>query len=203
LKVDFNNDSIPGMVTVEKAARFVRQPVLGLSLLLLAAACSADSAGSSSGDSSGVFVAYAQNFNGFHSWSSAPATSKGGVGDGLHGAGPLRVYWNENPPHGSMSFPVGTIIVKETEEADVTQRTIFAMAKRGGAFNSGGANGWEWFSLQNNADGSVEWPPLWRGPIAPGTETYASQPIGDCNGCHEQAVANDYVWDTALQLSHF
>ena len=124
------------------------------------------------------------------------------AGDGLHGIGPLQVYWNQSPPHGSTAFPVGTIIVKETEEADITQRIVFAMVKRGDGYNSGGANGWEWFSLQNDADGcTVEI--LWRGPLAPIGETYANQAIGDCNGCHGLASANDYVWDDALQLSSF
>lgn len=146
-------------------------------------------------------VAYASSFDCFQSWSSAAAVSQNDAGDGLHGVGPLQVYWNQSPPHGSTSFPVGTIIVKETEEADVTQRIVFAMVKRGNGFNSGGADGWEWFSLQNNADGSVNI--LWRGVVAPAGETYANQAIGNCNGCHNGAAANDDVWDEALQLSSF
>jgi hypothetical protein len=35
------------------------------------------------------------------------------------------------------------------------------------------------------------------------TESYGGTPVGNCNGCHEQVVDNDYVWDTALQLSNF
>jgi hypothetical protein len=146
-------------------------------------------------------VAYAQNFDNFHNWSNAPASAKDDAGDGLHGVGPLHVYWNPPPPKGSKSFPVCTIIVKETEQADVTQRTVFAMVKRGDPFNSGGAAGWEWFSLQDNADGSVNI--LWRGVVAPPGQTYADQAIGDCNGCHAIAAGNDYVWDSALQLSNF
>jgi hypothetical protein len=149
-----------------------------------------------------VFIAYESSFAGFHSWSSAPATAPDDASDGLHGVGPLRVYLNEAPPHRAKSFPVGTIIVKETEEADVTQRTVFAMVKRGGGFNSadGGALDWEWFSLRNNSDGTVT--QLWRN--APqSSDSYAGQPIGDCNGCHFAARENDYVWDTALELSRF
>ena len=157
---------------------------------------------SNGGDASdaGAFEANLSSFDGFHGWSSATATAPNGASDGLH-VGPLKVYWNASPPSGSTSFPVGTIIVKESEQADVTARTVFAMVKNGGSENSSGAIGWEWFSLQNNADGSVNL--LWRGVVAPAGETYANQAIGDCNGCHELAKKNDYVWDTALQLSKF
>jgi hypothetical protein len=180
-------------------------------LLLLAAACSSAAATSSSGGCPAAgsgngsppteFVAYASSFDCFQSWSSAPAVAPDDAGDGLHGVGSLQVYWNQTPPHGSTSFPVGTIVVKETQEADPTQRIVFAMVKRGNGYNSGGASGWEWFSLQNNTDGSVNI--LWRGVVAPAGETYANQQIGDCNGCHTAASANDDVWDEALQLSSF
>jgi len=147
------------------------------------------------------FVPNETTFNGFHDWPTAAATAPGDASDGLHGVGPLEVYWNHSPPHGSTSFPVGTIIVKESEEADPTQRIVFAMVKRGGGFNAAGARGWEWFSLSNNADGTVM--PLWGGLAAPIGQTYANQPIGDCNGCHAQVSSNDYVWDSALQLANF
>jgi Cytochrome P460 len=174
-----------------------------LRILAIAPLClSCGSASDASSDSGAptVFVAYASSFDGFHAWSSAPATSDTDAGDGLH-VGPLRVYWNAPPPHGSASFPVGTIIVKESEQTDVTQRTVFAMVKRGGGYNASGANGWEWFSLQDQTDGSVTI--LWDLPVPPPGETYANQPIGDCNGCHALAKSNDYVWDSALQLSKF
>jgi hypothetical protein len=73
------------------------------------------------------------------------------------------------------------------------------MAKRGCGFNNN--LDWEWFSLQNNSDGTVLI--LWRGTLPPPGQTYSGKPIGDCNGCHTMAVDNDFVWDTALQLSKF
>ncbi len=146
-------------------------------------------------------------FTGFCKWSSAPATAADDGGDGIHGLGPLTVYWNESPPHGSHEFPVGTIVLKESNQTDPTQRVVFAMVKRqprGTGYNSadaGGADGWEWWSVTDNGDCTVT--RLWRGPAPQGTESYAGMPAGDCNGCHTKAVNNDYVWDTALQLSHF
>jgi hypothetical protein len=145
-------------------------------------------------------VVVGADFNGFCNWSSAPATAPGDASDGIHGLGPLVVYWKQPPPHGSPSFPVGTLIVKESQETDVTKRTVFAMAKVGGSYNSDGAPGWEWFSFAHNADCSVT--TLWSGPAAPPGETYSGMPVGNCNGCHESAD-NDFVWDTALQLSNF
>jgi hypothetical protein len=150
-----------------------------------------------------MFLPSAQSFDNFQNWQNKPATSKDDAGDGLH-VGPLEVYWNQSPPHGATSFPVGTIIVKESEETDVTARTVFAMVKVGGAYNDGpgGAKGWEWFSLHNNGDGSVT--VLWSAIQPPALESYAGQPIGDCNGCHSgAATTNDYVWDSALQLASF
>ncbi len=44
---------------------------------------------------------------------------------------------------------------------------------------------------------------LWRGIQPPPTETYSANTALDCNTCHGMASANDYVWDTALELSGF
>jgi hypothetical protein len=141
------------------------------------------------------------NFDNFCAWSAAEATTSTDASDGLHGAlGPLRVFWNQSPSHGSSVFPAGTIIVKASEEADPTARTIFAMAKVGGGYNATGAVNWEFFSLKENADCSVV--VLWSN-TPPANETYAGLPVGDCNGCHMQVSDNDYVWDSALQLTNF
>jgi hypothetical protein len=152
-----------------------------------------------------IFIAQLSDFVGFCHWSNAVATAPGDAGDGIHGLGPLRVYWNQSPPHGSTSFPVGTIIVKESQQSDPSQRVAFAMVKRGAGYNAGpgGAVGWEWFSLQDQGDCSFGTTPLWRDPAPPIGESYAGMPVGDCNGCHSLVSDNDYVWDTALSLSHF
>jgi hypothetical protein len=172
--------------------------------LVLAAGAACSSSGDSADAGAGMYLASAASFDNFLSWQNKPASSKGDdAGDGLHGVGPLEVYWNQSPPHGATSFPVGTVIVKETEETDVTARTVFAMVKVGAGYNDGpgGAKGWEWFSLHNNGDGSVT--VLWQGLQPQAGQTYANQPIGDCNGCHTGAASNDYVWDDALQLTNF
>ena len=197
VKINFIMGALPAALLAAAACASSATP---------AASSSCSAVGGASGEGDGAapaeFVAYASSFDGFHGWSTAPATAENYAGDGLHGVGPMEAYWNQSPSHGSASFPVCTIIVKETQESDVTQRIVFAMVKRGGGYNAPpGANGWEWFSLQNNADGSVII--LWRGLVAPPGQTYANQAIGDCNGCHTLAAANDSVWDSALSLSNF
>src|ERR1700690_545265 len=183
-------------------------PRLVLALCAFAAGCNAG--GATPTADGGIFVAYASDFRNFHDWPSAsavPAPTLPAIdgGDGVDAGAPtdggvhklpLTVYWHwMQPPHGSTSFPLRTLIVKETSEADPTARKVFAMAKRGGDFNDPGAVNWEWFELQNAADGSVTI--NWRG-VGPGsgsTDFYAGDPQ-ICNNCHGIALANDYVWSS-------
>jgi hypothetical protein len=151
-----------------------------------------------------VFVAQATDFTGFCRWSSADATPARASPFGIHGAQAMTVYWNAPPPHGADEFPVGTMILKESEQPDASDRIVFAMVKREprvGGYDDGGSDGWEWFSLQDEGDCSVE--VLWRGPASPVITTYTDLLTGDCNGCHGGIPDNDFVWDTALQLSRF
>jgi hypothetical protein len=186
---------------------------LALVLAPLCVGCGAAGAGASPG---GTFTAFATDFEGFHAWPSAPATPAstlpavdggdgvdgGALGDGGIHALPLTVYWKQAPPAGSAVFPVGTIIAKETAEAAPTARKIFAMVKRGGNFNPTGAIDWEWFELQNTADGGVVI--NWRGygPPSGSSDIYGGDPT-ICNTCHLIAARNDDVWSSALQLTNF
>jgi hypothetical protein len=169
---------------------------------LTAVGCSAGPTAPGADDSE-LFIAQPSSFSGFCSWKSAPATTTDNdAGDGIHGLGPLTVYWNQSPPHGATSFPNGTIIVKADENADPTQRIIFAMVKRGGDFNATGAVGWDWYSLQQTTAACDMIDVLWSGTVAPQGESYAGTPVGNCNDCHTK-TSNDAVWDSALQLSNF
>ncbi len=191
--------------------------IAGACRLLVAAAFGALAAGCSGGsqtsglDGGGPFIAFAGDFKGFHDWpnqaDATPAPSLPGVdaGSGADGgvhAGPEREYWNRNPPSGSTAFPIGTIVVKETQEADPTARHVFAMAKRGAGFNSAGAVNWEFYELTNRADGtvSVQWQGY--GPTSATTDIYGGDP-NVCNDCHRKAMSNDYVFGAALQLASF
>lgn len=144
-----------------------------------------------------VFVALPSTFDGFHAWPSVRAVPPPGVDAGLHGAGEWTAYIERRPPAMSASFPIGTIIVKESSDPDPRKRTVFAMVKRGGGYNAQGAVGWEWFELTN---GPNDEPQLkWRGTGPPSGEMYGGDPNG-CNGCHAGAKQNDWVWTAALSL---
>jgi hypothetical protein len=178
-------------------ARVLRS--LAMFALLSAPACGSTSSGDE-GDKPATFLPFEDAFQGYHDWKSMPATAKDGPPDPLH-MGPLTVYINKVPPANSSEFPPGTIIVKETNEADVTKRKVFAMAKRGGDFNKTGAVGWEWFELENKANGYVT--EKWRGLGPPKGESYGGDKNGGCNGCHKKAESNDFIWSDGLQLSSF
>lgn len=169
--------------------------------LALACGCSSDS--SAVVDAGGTGLIYAQAFYGFHDWYSVPAVGPPGMVDAVHTTQPLTAYINHLPPHGSTTFPLGTIIVKEVSAGDLTTRQIFAMWKRGDDFNSAGAVDWEWFELQNTDNPALPVTIVWRGfgPLS-STDSYGGNP-NTCNDCHEGAQVNDYVWTQALQLSSF
>ncbi|HZL21294.1 MAG TPA: hypothetical protein VFG23_26405 [Polyangia bacterium] len=195
---------------------------LGLGGGLSAGGCAAKQPEATDGT---VFIATISDFQDFQSWHSAPAMPATTLppidgGDGVDAgtvtpdagtvtpdAGavhvlPLTVYWNNPPPHGSTTFPVGTIIVKETSETDPTARKIFAMVKRGGDFDPNGAVNWEWYELYFDANGNVDANWYGVGPNGGSTDPYAANP-NICNACHLKAAANDDVWSSALQLSNF
>ena len=190
-------------------------------LLALAATLTQGCGGGEQAAAPTQFVAFASDFAGFHTWASAPATPSanlpsvpgdgvvipdagsadaGGTDGGVHHL-PLTVYWNHAPAPGSTTFPIGTIIVKETDEADPAQRQVFAMAKRGADFNASGAVGWEWFELENANAGTVVIKWHGYGPTST-TDKYGGNPHV-CNDCHALAASNDYVWSSAVQLSNF
>jgi len=185
-----------------------RSGVVGVCVLvgagaIVSGACSSGGAATGPDASCDEFLAPSDGtaFNNFCNWNSAPAMNSEDAGDGVHSGGPLTVYWNNSPHHGSTTFPKGTIILKESQESNSSMRTAFAMVNRGCGYNADGATNWEWWSLADN--GNCTMTMLWRGPVPLMTEVYSGKPAGDCNGCHGMVVDNDYVWDTALQLSNF
>jgi hypothetical protein len=146
---------------------------------------------------SGVFVAVASDFRGFHSWDSYDVTA-GAALAGIHDGSTVTEYLIEAPPHGSKEFPIGTIIVKEATGGTIAHE-LFAMVKRGGGFNDG-APGWEWFDLSPTKDDSVAI--VWRGFGPPVGDTYGGDASAGCNTCHT-ACGNDAVCAKPLALSNF
>jgi len=137
------------------------------------------------------FIAFTRDFDGFRSWPHVDVYPDAGPGDPAHVESHLVEYINAPPPAGATEFPVKTIIIKEGLSAAGSR--LFAMVKRGGGYNGGGARGWEWFELSEpSGPGS---PPLilWRGTTPPITETYGGNVNADCNACHVKA-ARDAVF---------
>jgi hypothetical protein len=141
------------------------------------------------------FKADTGDFLGYHSWPLTTSYDDPAVAGSPHTSGPRQVYLNQAPPHGATEFPVGTIIVKDIGPGPATADVTFAMVKDGCGFNADGAVGWEWYDLQNNADGSVTI--LWHGSEPPPGQTYSGDPTA-CNTCHGQTTDNDSVnaWPT-------
>jgi hypothetical protein len=168
----------------------------GLVLASLAA-CSSGSGGSTAATCPQLING---DFDGYSSWTEYSFTGTAIAGS-PHTSGPRRVYLNHKPPHGSTSFPVGTIIVKEIGAPPASQDSVFAMVKVGDNCNSDGAVGWEWAELNVDAmSGAVGI--TWSGTVAPPGQSYSGDPTA-CNTCHGLAKSNDYVQSNALLLSNF
>jgi hypothetical protein len=194
----------------------IRLPALAVPLAasLVALSCSGSDAGSEQGSGSclgtlpetssappvgSTYLAFAQDFHGYHDWPSYDVSEDADL-VGIHDGSLVTEYINRLPPAGSSEFPLGTLVVKEATGGTIPHE-IFAMAKRGGGFNET-ATGWEWFELENLdcADDRVKL--IWRGVGPPIGEMYGGDPNGGCNGCHA-ACGNDAVCAKALQLAKF
>jgi Cytochrome P460 len=151
-----------------------------------------------------TFIALERDFQGFERWPKVDLSERKAVVE-THESGEAHEYINHLPQKGSRTFPVGTILMKtvtssHTVEGGKARGTeIFAMVKRGGAYNGRGARGWEWLELARRDDGSLGI--VWRGVNPPTGEGYSGDPLGGCNGCHQMATHNDYVHAPALTLS--
>jgi hypothetical protein len=165
------------------------------------AACSKTPAPPAAPDSNETFVAFQPDFAAFRQWPGVH--DDGPTDDGTYPPqvlGPRTQYLNHAPPSGSKVFPLGTIIVEARENA---QALILAAAKRGGEYNSGGAEDWEWFELAEDPDTKAV-SITWRGLGAPSGDTYGGIPAGDCNTCHVGCgYYDDYVCSPELQLVNF
>jgi len=143
-----------------------------------------------------VFVAFERDFQGFRGWPGGSFEELPARGQ-THFAGDQRYFIHDAGRSGG-EFGVGTVIVKQARLTARPEGQLFAMVKRGGAYNARGARGWEWFELVERADRSVAI--KWRGVGAPTGEEYGGDPHGTCNNCHGMAKANDFVKSPALAL---
>lgn len=171
-------------------------------VLLAAVALTLAGCGESPGTDGGTDcdVAFNSAFADFRTWTSyvhdGPAPDDGGV----HVAGHRTEYLNQKPPHGSTTFPVGTIVVKEVGDVDAGTHHLFSMVKRGCDFNANGAKDWEWIEI-TEAGGAAPHI-IWRGVGPPSGEIYGGNPTS-CNGCHQGCSANDSVCSSMIVLSNY
>jgi hypothetical protein len=145
-----------------------------------------------------TFLAFASTFQGFRTW---PSFHSDGPPAGSYPEdvlGPRTQYINRRPAHGLKTFPVGTVIVEARESG---ARKIFAAVKRGGGYNARGALDWEWFELNEAADGDVSL--AWRGLGPPAGQTYGHGGASTCNECHANCPVNDSICSAQLELASF
>jgi len=182
-----------------RAHRLIAAAALALAL----GACGGGGSGGNDADgvdgSSDVFIAFAKDFRGYHSWEAFDVTGGAELAS-IHDGSTVMEYINHLPPSGSTTFPVRTIIVKEATGGTIPHE-IFAMVKRGGGFNSGLPD-WEWFELENLEDGADSVDIVWHGFGPPKGETYGGDANSGCNTCHLEC-GNDGVCAKELALDSF
>jgi hypothetical protein len=171
-----------------------------ISACAFAAACGAGAPDDAAppADTGPCFVAFGTQIEGFRTWTSAAYDFDGVLVPGGHVVGRRIEYLNKTPPHGSTTFPVGTIFVKEIGLDYPQSYHLFAMVKRGCGYNASGAVGWEWMELKEVATGvAIEW----RGVGPPNTADGGYLGAGTCNFCHAGSCAdNDSVCSTRFRL---
>jgi hypothetical protein len=145
----------------------------------------------------GPFIAFSDAFKGYHSWKSYEID--GPDVDVVHIGGKKKLFINKLPSAKTGKFPVGTVIIKEQQnEADILKRRVFAMVKRGGTFNVGGADGWEWFEVEPQGDAVDTALLKWRGVGPPSGEAYGGDKNGGCNGCHRSGATSDFTMSAPM-----
>lgn len=194
---------------------------LALSTTLVASGCSSNAATAS--DAAELqFVAFSSDFRGYHGWQhvaatttglplpseaaagaggAAPDSSAGGAASdpsaNVHAGTEVTIYASPlvYDLAGDGQFRQKSIFVKEADGGPFGH-VVFAMVKRGGAFNPSGS-AWEWFELENHADDTVSI--TWQGVGPPKGEKYGGDASGGCNVCH-RACGNDMVCGPDFKL---
>lgn len=181
--------------------------VLASSLVAASVGCSCGSeAATPPAAAPAELVATAADFRGYESWTRFDRGVFGFVP--AHPDGATTVFVNRLPEPGSTTFPVGTIIVRQTEAGPREAWEVHAMVKRGGEFNPLGAVGWEYFDLRLPPEGEPLVPTvLWHGEgpenEGDGYATAAGGVLLGCNHCHGAVPENDSVIGAELQLESF
>lgn len=135
------------------------------------------------------YVATDASFADFQNWQLA-AQNQGpdpALGPAHHGndSSVIRhIYFKDSQVASGGTYPLGTIIVKESKNTDMSVHETTAMVKRGNNFNPDHGD-WEWFMLA--PDGKIAMD-------GDGNPVRGANLMGGmCLGCHSTA-ATDYVF---------
>ncbi len=186
------------MVTPPSTASVAQVAVLAALAVACGSAPSSNEPGGGNDDDT-VFLAFAKDFRGYHSWEAFDVTEDADL-IGIHDGSTVMEYINRLPPSGLSEFPIRTIIVKEATGGTIPHE-IFAMVKRGGGFNRN-LSGWEWFELENLNDAEDSVKIIWHGFGPPKGEMYGGDDQSGCNTCHNEC-GNDGVCAKPLALTSF
>jgi hypothetical protein len=137
------------------------------------------------------FIADDNTFKDFMSWTLVktiqgkdPALEASGAHAGNDSTVTRKVYVKNNQDRVNGVFPVGTILVKHSNNPAGTVNEFTGMVKRGNNFNPSG-NDWEWFMLM--PDGTIA--------SQDGMKTRGADLMGGmCVGCHSSNKSKDYVF---------
>lgn len=137
------------------------------------------------------FIASNSTFTGFMSWSldavnQGPDPALGGVAHGGNDSTVTRnVYFKDGQDPVNGTYPLGTVIVKHSNNPSGTVNEFTAMVKRGNDFNPN-VGDWEFFILDPNGNIAQDSTgnPL-RG---------ADLMNGACGNCHSFAASSDFVF---------
>lgn len=134
-----------------------------------------------------VFIALTSDFADYQTWERVKLGD--GTVEGLtgHPVGPRIGYRNMKPVNGV--YPVGAILLKVITTSDGEE--FFALSKRGGGFNGGGALDWEYLTLKTGSTGAPVVFTRGDNPADPDSAVPNSHGYGDptatgvtCNRCH-------------------
>jgi hypothetical protein len=173
----------------------MRKNVFYLNLLVIllvmgvVSACNKDSDDDPQDTTPQEYVATDASFADFQSWQLAaqnqgPDPALGDAHSGNDSTVTRYIYFKDSQTSSGGKYPLGTIIVKESKNPDMSLHQLTAMVKRGNKFNPDHGD-WEWFILA--PDGKIaldgDGNPI-RGADLMG---------GMCYGCHSTATT-DYVF---------
>lgn len=136
------------------------------------------------------FIADDNTFKNFMSWALEAShqgadPALGGAHGGNDETVTRNVYFEDGQEPKDGKYPVGTLIVKHSNNPDNSVNEFTAMVKRGNDFNPNGGD-WEWFML--NSDGTIA-------VDGDGNKMRGADLMGGmCLMCHTGASNKDYVF---------